>query len=211
MVLQAGSVDISNLNTRDSATERFEYFNQETVRSAKNLFCVAEKSIQTHPSLQQVVIMKHIPRYDTMQADPLQIKQALSQIFNNTLADLWIQSPHKNKIFVGSHNIECNGPIREARYRCTKSQKFDGIHLYGSTGMKAYTNSVLQILKSAGLVPADCPPCPQFQYQDRKMRNSRPRQCNSWTQDKDIRRENAYVIPTKNRFSGFSPRYSGNL
>jgi hypothetical protein len=211
MVLQAGSVDITNLNARDNVTEHFEYFNGETVRSARNLFSVAENSLKTHPSLQQVVIMKHIPRYDTMQADPLQIKAALSQIFNTVLADLWIKSPHKNKIFVGSHNIECIGAIREARYKCTKSRKFDGVHLYGSTGMKAYTNSVMQILKCAGLISADCPPCPQFQYQDRKQRISCPRQCYSQTQDKDIRRENAYTVPTQNRFSKVFARHSGNL
>ena len=96
MVLQAGSVDITNLNTRDNATQHVAYFNQEAVRSARNLFSVAEKSLNTHPSLQQVVIMKHISRYDTMQADPLQIKPALSQIFNNRLGDLWINSPHKS-------------------------------------------------------------------------------------------------------------------
>ena len=71
-----------------------------------------------------------------------------------------MQSPHKNKIFVGTH-IECSGGIREARYRCTKSGRFDRIHLYGCTGMKAYTNSVMNILKFAGILADDCPPCPQ--------------------------------------------------
>ena len=42
MILQAGSVDITNLNTRVNATEHFDFFNQETIRSADNLFKVAE-------------------------------------------------------------------------------------------------------------------------------------------------------------------------
>ena len=128
------------LNTKDNPTEHFDYYHQETVKSANNLFNVAVKSLSSNPSLQKVVILKHIPRYDTTQTDPLQLKPALSQIFNNTMADLWIRSPLKDKIFVGSHNIECTGAIREARYKSTKSGKYDGIHLYGATGTKSYTN-----------------------------------------------------------------------
>ena len=147
MILQAGSVDITNLNTRDNATEHFEYFNQETLRSAENLIKVAESALKSHPTLQKVVILKHIPRYDPVAVDPLHIKPALSQIYNNNMTNLWMSSPFKSKIFVGSHNIECNGAIREARYRCTKSGRFDGYHLYGATGIKSYTNSVMQILQ----------------------------------------------------------------
>jgi hypothetical protein len=85
LLLQAGSVDITNLNTKSNPTEHFDYFNQQTVLSAKNLFSVAVNALSTHHSLQKVVIFKQIPRYDTTHADPLQLKPALSQIFNNTL------------------------------------------------------------------------------------------------------------------------------
>ena len=80
LVLQAGSVDISNFNTKGNATEHFEYFRKETIKSAENLFKVAETSIGNHPNLQKVVIMKQIPRYDLEIFDPLQIKPALSEI-----------------------------------------------------------------------------------------------------------------------------------
>ena len=52
-------------------------------------------------------------------------------------------------IHVGTHNIECIGAIKEARYRHTRSGKFDGIHLLGSSGHKAFTLSVLNILRAA--------------------------------------------------------------
>ena len=136
----------------------------------------------------------------------------MSLIFNNTLADLWIRSPLKEKIFVGSHNIECSGAIREARYKCTKSGRFDGVHLYGSTGTKAYTNSVINILKNVGMIAPDCPPCPQFQYQNRNARKNPARQCNNWAQDKDIIRQgNVYSVPTQNRFSDVFGCVSGNF
>ena len=199
MMLQAGSVDITNLKTIENPTEHFEYFRQETVKSAENLFNVAVKSLKSKPSLKKVIIFKQIPRYDSTQVDPLQLKPALSQIFNNTLADLWIKCPLKDRIFVGTHNIDCHGAIREARYKCTRSGRFDGVHLYGSTGTKAYTNSVLNILRNACVISADCPPCPQFQYQNRNKQNNK-KQCYSWTQDTDVRNNKVYSVPTQNRF-----------
>ena len=232
LILQAGSVDISNLNTRDNATEHFEYFSQETTKSAENLFQVAESSLRNHPNLQKVVIMKQIPRYDTESVDPLQIKPALSEIYNNKLSELWLHSALKQKIFVGSHDrIACTGGIREARYRCTQSGRFDGVHLYGPSGMKTYTNSVLEILKNAAIIPNDCPPCPQFQYQDRSSVSSQARQCYSWVQDKDVRRKNTRPgtnkkpflnvarlnqnqysgYTTYNRYEALSDTYQGNF
>ena len=36
LVLQAGSVDISNLNTKNNVNKNLEYFRNETIMSAKN-------------------------------------------------------------------------------------------------------------------------------------------------------------------------------
>ena len=113
----------------------------------------------------------------------------------------------KEKIFVGSHEmIACTGGIREARYRCTQSGRFDGVHLYGPSGMKTYTNSVMQILKKADLISTDCPPCPQFQYQNRRSGVSQARPCYSWVQDRDIRRQNSRPSSGQNRFSSANTR-----
>lgn len=121
---------------------------------------------------------------------------------------MWIKSPLKDKIFVGTHNIDCSGAIREARYKCTKSGRFDGLHFFGSTGTKAYTNSVLNIMRNAELVSADCLPCPQFQYQNRNSRNSSNRQCHKQTID--IRPKKPYTVPTHNRFSDVFDQQLGN-
>ena len=107
------------------------------------------------------------------------------------MSDLWLHSELKEKIFVGSHgSIACTGGIREARYRCTQSGRFDGVHLYGSSGMKTYTNSVLEILKNAALTTSDCQSCPQFEYQDKSSGSGEARQCYSWVQDRDVRYKN---------------------
>ena len=115
--------------------------------------------------------MMQTPRYDPADVDPLSVKPAMAYIFNNTIMDLWMNSHMKDRMFVGTHNIDCSGSIRSARYRHTKTGRFDGVHLYGSSGGKAYTKSVLNILRSAELI---CPDfdfhlsCPQTKYNNRK-------------------------------------------
>ena len=172
--MQSGSVDISNLKTEVNPIENLEYFKQETIISAKNIFDSCLLALERQPSLKSIVILKQTPRYDPLQSDPLQIKPALSQLFNNTLSELWISSPMNHKITIGTHNIDCTGAVQSARYRHTKTGRFDGVHLYGSSGSKAYTNSVLNILRSAKLTSSEYEfhySCPQYKYQQRIAKN----------------------------------------
>ena len=174
LIIQAGSVDITNLNTAENANEYLEYFKQETVLSAKNIFNSVVIALENQTSLKTAIIMKQTPRYDPHNVDPLSLKSALSHLFNNTMMELWMNSPLKDKIYVGSHNIDCSGAIQSARYRHTKSGRFDGVHLYGSSGSKAYTMSVLNILRSASLISSDHDyhlSCDQYKYQNRNQGN----------------------------------------
>ena len=215
LVLQAGSVDITNLNTKDNPTNHAEYFRQETVMSARNFFQAGLNALSSSPSLEKVVLMKQIPRYDPATVDPLCIKPALSLLYNNTLTDLWMTSDYKDKIIIGNHNIDCTGAIREARYRQTKSNKFDGIHLYGSSGRKAYTLSVLNILRAAQLTsPEDNyhQSCAQHNYQERQTRfRQAGRQGGQKYRSKNVHSQNAgYNLPTQNRYDSLSGLNQGN-
>ena len=82
LVIQTGSVDITNLRTEVEPTENLEYFRQETVMSARNMFDSCLIALDRQPSLQKVIMMKQTPRYDPVTIDPLQIKPALAQLFN---------------------------------------------------------------------------------------------------------------------------------
>ena len=173
MIVQTGSVDITNLKTDVDPNQYLEYFKQEAVMSAKNIFNSCVLALERQPSLKSVIIMKQTPRYDPREVDPLSLKSALSHLFNNTLMDMWMSSSMKEYIFVGSHNIDCSGAIQSARYRHTKTGRFDGVHLYGSSGNKAYTRSVLNILRSAKLTSQESDfhlSCPQSQYQKKQSR-----------------------------------------
>ena len=173
LIVQSGSVDITNLKTDVNPREHLEYFKQEVVVSARNIFNSCVSAFEHQPSLKSIIILKQTPRYDPSEVDPLSIKPMLSHLFNNTLMELWMNSSLKHKIHVGNHNIDCSGAIQAARYR-HKSGRFDGVHLYGSSGGKAYTMSVLNILRSASLISSEHDyhlSCAQYNYQNRYQGN----------------------------------------
>ena len=175
LILQAGSVDISNLKTKENANLYMDYFNQQTVLSATNTFNAGVNALAQQPSLKKVVILKQIPRYDPKDVDPLGLKPALSQLFNGTLMELWMNSPYKERVFIGTHNMECTGAIQSSRYKSTKTGRFDGIHLFGSSGSKSYTLSILNILRTAGLISSEHDyhlSCAQYKYQTKEQRRN---------------------------------------
>ena len=57
-----------------------------------------------------------------------------------------MNSPHKNKIIIGSHSLECPIETRNLRYTDECSGWYDGVHPYGSAGKIAYTESFVNIL-----------------------------------------------------------------
>ena len=219
MLLQSGSVDITNLDTKSKPHENTEYFKQEVIISARNIFNVAETALAIQPSLTKVIIMNQTPRYDEKAVDPLLLKPVLAQLFNNTLMESWMNSKFKAKLMIGIHNLECSGGVKEARFRDLKNRKHDGLHMYGPSGRKAYTISVLDILKNADIPDhMDGRTAEDFyknqlniKYQKGKTnmnyRTSRPYSAN----DKDIRQNNQrnrqtetqgqrYSVPTSNIF-----------
>ena len=174
LIVQSGSVDVTNLKTDTNDAQNYlEYFKQKTIVSAQNLFQAVTNAATKNPVLKKVVLMEQIPRHDRNTSNPPGLKPYLSSIFNETLHNL-CDSEQNSRVIFGKHNLECHGAVLEARYRNIQSNKFDGIHLHGPSGMKAYTTSVLNILSSAQLV-VRCPPkyydqlehmrCPQAKYQ----------------------------------------------
>ena len=100
MVLQAPSVEVTNLNTSVNPSAYIKYFEQQTVISAKNFFSVVENALKMKPTLNKVVILPLIPRYDPPSVDPLGLKSDLSKRFNKKLDEISMQSPFQSKIFI---------------------------------------------------------------------------------------------------------------
>ena len=116
------------------------------------MFVIAESALSQHKQLKKVLIMKATPRFDPISSDPLQIKPSLVQVFNCALIELLFDSVYKDRIAIVEHNLDCSGGVQQARFRDSVNNKYDGIHLFGPSGRKAYTTSILDALKSNGLI-----------------------------------------------------------
>ena len=210
LIIQAGSVDITNFKTGGKNPEQYgEYFKQQTIVSASNLFTNVANILEADTKIRKAIIMKQIPRYDLAKNDPKGIKAALSQLYNDTLTQLWLSSPLKDRLTVSNHRLECSGGMRESRYKL--GRKFDGIHMFGQSGKKAYTESVLMILADTECIKL-APPRYFRRYHDLVQQRTGeeyycPTQDTDWMNDKDIRYKHkpnptyVYTIPTTNRFS----------
>ena len=55
----------------------------------------------------------------------------------------------KDKIIIGSHTLESSADVKKQRYTDERTNKYDGVHLYGRAGKEAYTESVLNIMISS--------------------------------------------------------------
>ena len=90
---------------------------------------------------------------------------------------LFLFCPLKDRIVIGRHSLENSGSgkAHHARYEDQNTGRYDGVHLYGYTGRKDYTNSVKTILMLAmsetGFGTAQTGyhnSCPQAKYQKEK-------------------------------------------
>ena len=158
VILGAPSVDITN---QDVSKGILEENTMETMASARNMVEAANYAIETG-QVEQVLLMQHAPRFDTPRDDPYGARPHLARLANETLSRVVSESKHKKKLIVGSHT----GLMKEGKdrvdmmtntgdnWRCRNVNrgKFDGIHYYSKMGQHAMTNSMLEVLRKAGLV-----------------------------------------------------------
>ena len=198
LVLAAPSVDITNMDTSKlTVNDNTEIYKQNIAISCQNMFTVANNAIRSQPSLKKVIIMEHAPRHDMQAVDLTGLKPKLAKYANETLAQLLHNSPMKDRIVVGRHSLDCSEHMFNARFKDDWSGKHDGVHMYGSDGKRAYTESVMRIFKS--VLPSSQNSasssfshydCPQTKYQKMKMSNS-GNQSN----------RNVYTVPVSNKFN----------
>ena len=84
--------------------------------------------------------------------------------------------------------------MREARYKDTKTGHFNGVHLFGPSGVKSYTKSLLSILDSAKLVRSNVP-----KYYDEFVTVTN--QSNGLGRKRVMGQIKRNITPTQNRFS----------
>ena len=167
LVLAAPSVDISNLETADlKPSDNTDDLKEKVGLSCQNMIKVAEDSLKNNMQLKKVTILNHAPRFDHRDIDPMGLKPNLAIFANNYLMELWLYSPLKNKIHLGTHNLDY------------------GVHMHSKLSREEYMKSVQNILLSSFEITSTVPPnikhsddnhtrCPQAmflagqRYQDR--------------------------------------------
>ena len=138
VVISAPTKDISDIFHNEDDPEK------KCIQTSERLMSIAENVLKTHKYVEKVVLVEHQPRFDHKG------KANLSQLANNTLYHLRALSSLKNKIFIGSHTLQSFGVGKtfENRYHDIRNERFDGIHLFGPTGQKDYTESIIKIMLS---------------------------------------------------------------
>ena len=178
LILAAPTVDITNIDTsRMKPSDDTEVIKKKVETSCHNMIKIAEIALTSNSSLKHVTIMNHVQRFDTHDDDPLGLKPKLTEFANNFFLQLWLDSQLKNKIFIGSHTLECSDQTKLNRYVNEQTGRYDGVHMYGTDGKPAYTESVINIMissfqTSAPAMPTKMPAndhkrCPQAKYKNK--------------------------------------------
>ena len=147
VILSAPTVDITNLDTsKTKPSDNIEIFKQDVLISCKNMFTAAQKALNAHKQIKKAILIEHPDRFDTEDKDPLSIKAELVRYANRLYQQLWFESNLKHRIILGQHRLQCLEKTRLERFTDRRSHRYDGVHMYGESGRRAYTNSVLSIL-----------------------------------------------------------------
>ena len=186
MILAPPTEDITNLDTfYTKPTDNIEDLKQKVYTSCKNTFTTAETALKNFPKLKNILIVEHPIRFDTEENDPVGIKPQLAKYANSIYAQLWLESPLKDKVLVCALNVNNRRGAKE--------------HMHGIYGKHILTKSLIDVISN--VLPSTRPSklpnqtsdhtnCPQAMYQRRKKTTY---QHNTYP--------NSYNIPVYNKFS----------
>ena len=193
LVLAAPTIDVTNIDASEvSIDDNIEVYKQKIQISCENMFSVATKALENHQELEKVILMEHPPRHDPKSNDPTGLKPYLANFANSTLQKLLQRSTMNNKIIVGKHNLDFSQNMTTAIFEHDWRGNFDGVHMHGSFGTSMFTESVLNIFRSAFSCETTCSAshtnCEQAKYQrNRHSATSQPKL-------------NKFSLPIRNRF-----------
>ena len=144
VLLHSPSVHISNLNTNINNDESISLLKKVVEDSAKSMIKTATIIIRENPSVERVIIADCAPRFDPVAVDPHGLKPKLAQYSNKVLREVVAKSELKEKIHIANHSITGN----EETFGRKDVPNFDGIHMYGNSGCKEFTASLIHILSN---------------------------------------------------------------
>jgi hypothetical protein len=158
LILGAPSVDITNQDVTEGIMDENM---SETLLSSLGMVEAADYAIKSGKA-KQVILLEHIPRYDTKETDPMGVRPKLAKLANQELKKARDASDYAQHIMVGQHTgLQCDDRIRVNRFtsdhtyvkhNSVRMGKYDGVHMYSKVGAEALTKSLLTVLNKAGMV-----------------------------------------------------------
>ena len=140
LIMQASANDITNLkmNINIDTPEETQAKANETSRLMVHL---ADRATREYPTIKKVVILTRPPRVDSL--------SNLSEIANDAMKEE-VKRFNNDKITIVDHNVALQGLSKENVFGA-KSERNDGVHMNGKHGKEAYTNSIINAIKSCGI------------------------------------------------------------
>ena len=116
--------------------------NELVEATALETLAIVEKTIRDSDTLKDVMIAELPPRVDNERL------QNLTEISNFTLKEAVKKSKHKENITIASLESLWNYSEHEI-YGHPSSTKYDGFHMRGKWGSKAYTEAIKEAVKAS--------------------------------------------------------------
>jgi hypothetical protein len=219
VILGAPTVDITN---QDISMGLHDDNVAESIASSHSMVEAAEYAIKSGRA-KKVILLHHIPRYDTSKDDPDGVRPQLAQLANTHLKKARDSSEYAQDILVGEHTgLEGSGSTRTDRYTNDQTHirsstvrlgKYDGVHMYSQEGAQALTSSLLAIFHRAkmvkrpeqwGLSPSSSSSSPSSSSQWRRQGPARGFRGNQSHQARGQgRMGQEFLLPVNNRFQNF--------
>ena len=115
---------------------------KEVSESAAKMIEVAENLVKVNPSLEKVVLVDCIPRFNHESSHRCGLKSKLARYSNDVQRQIASESEFNDKMIIGNHTMNCNPET----YGDKNLPYFDGIHMNGRKGTETYTKSLANIL-----------------------------------------------------------------
>ena len=84
-ILNCGPNEISNLNTNMDYYENINEWQNKVAKTSQKMYTLTENSLKNNPSLEKVIIVKQLPRFDN------KVKADLADYANHILEQEWIK------------------------------------------------------------------------------------------------------------------------
>ena len=192
----ASVTDITNLKKQYQAAmrtpndgvfaskEKAEVY-QAAAQSSLNSIQVAEEALEANPNNKKIIKLERPPRYDEL--------KELNKLSNLVLRDRAPQTRNQGQLVVGEHiMLDCHGARRTARYGKPGGTKgYDRVHFRTAEGRKAFTASVIRILKNEAVASVE-EECPEWQVVGGRSPARR------------MKPQETFSVPTENRLSPLS-------